>query len=137
MYHQYSGLPGLVCLSCTAEYQNREQEYSGIILVFGSAAQADFQIFGRIFGGTLTFIYNLCSFPYCLLLSLPPSTFSADIMYGWSLRCSFVILHSPSPRTMPSPSLLCQRQQGFATPSYQGHGCLIFDLIVLIMRNPC
>ena len=46
-------LPGLLYLSCTAEYQNREQEYSGIILVFGSAAQADFQIFGRIFGGTL------------------------------------------------------------------------------------
>ena len=52
---EYSGLPGLVCLSCTAEYQNREQEYSGIILVFGSAAQADFQIFGIIFGGTLDF----------------------------------------------------------------------------------
>ena len=38
---------------CTAEYQNREKEYYGIILAFGSAAQADFQIFGRIFGGIL------------------------------------------------------------------------------------
>ena len=35
---EYSGLPGLVCLSCTAEYQNREQEYSGIIRY--SAVQA-------------------------------------------------------------------------------------------------
>ena len=59
----------LVCLSCTAEYQNREQEYSGIILVFGSAAQADFQIFGRIFGGTLLFQTLLPSFAFLEILN--------------------------------------------------------------------